>query len=64
MDFGKILKRGLILALIVVAVAFVGGAGDAIITFFVPPRVFYVIGAVIIVILLKILFEIRNNKEE
>ena len=59
----KIIIRGLILALIFVAIAFIAGAGEYIMTFLVPPRIYYVIAAVIIVILLKILSELRNRSD-
>ena len=63
MNWKRIFIRALIIALAVVAVACIAGAGDFFLRFLFPPRVYYVIGAVIIVILLKILFEIRNKKE-
>ena len=62
MDWKKIITRGLIIALAIVAIAFIAGAGNYIVTFFVPPRIYYVIGAIIIVILLKILNELRNRR--
>jgi len=62
----KALIRGLVIALVLVGIAFIGGAADVILTFFVPPRIYYVLAAVIIIILLKILSELRkrNDKED
>ena len=57
----KILIRGLIIGLIIVIIACIGGMGEQVLTFFVPPRLYIVLGLIVIIILLKILQEVRNN---
>ena len=60
----KILLRALILGFLIVVIACIPGAASYLITFLVPPRIFYVIGGVIILILLKILYELRNRRDD
>lgn len=60
----KTLKRILILTLIIVIVPFIPGLGQYITTLFLPPRIYIVIGLLILLVLLKILFELRNKKDD
>lgn len=55
---------GIIVFLFILACWFVPGLGNYALSFLVPPRLFYVIGAVVIIILLKILREVQNKKED
>ena len=64
MIMSKILKRILILALIIVGVSFIGGAGDFLMTLLIPPRIYIVIGLLILFVLLKILYELKNKKDD
>ena len=57
----KSLKRGLIIALIIVAVAFIPGLGGYLLKWIAPPRLFYVIGGLIVIILSMILTELRKR---
>lgn len=60
----KILFRALIIGLLIVVVACIGGLGNYLLTFLLPPRVFVLIGIVIVIVLLKILFELKNRRED
>ena len=60
----KILIRILILGAIIALIAFVPPLGAFLMTLFVPPRIFYVIGFIIIIILLKILYELRGKRDK
>ncbi|MBQ1290663.1 MAG: hypothetical protein IIY28_04860 [Lachnospiraceae bacterium] len=61
MNIKKILSNALFLALIIVAVAFVPDAGDRLMSWLFPPRIYILIGVVILIVLLKILYELRNR---
>ena len=60
----KILIRGLIIALVLVGIAFISGGAVTVSRWFVPPRIYILLGIIAIVILLKIFYELRNRKEE
>ena len=60
----KILIRALIIGACIVLIACIPMLGNQIITFFVPPRIYILIGIAVIVILLAILHEVRKNREE
>lgn len=51
----------IILGLLIVMIGFVGGAPEYILTLFLPPRIYIVLGLIIILILLKILYELKNR---
>lgn len=57
---------GIIVLLFIICCWFIPDLGNYAITFLVPPRIYYVIGFVVIVILYKILIELRNrnNKDD
>ena len=61
MNIKKILSNALFLALIIVAVAFVPDAGDRLMSWLFPPRIYILIGVVILIVLLKILYELINR---
>ena len=61
MNFKKILTNGLVIAVIIALIAIIPDAGNRILSWLVPPRLFILIGAIVIYILLKILFELRNK---
>lgn len=58
----KILIRACIIGVLLVVIACIGGLGEYLLTFLLPPRVFILIGIIVIVILLKILFELKNRR--
>lgn len=57
----KLIVLGIIVLLLVV-VSFIGDTGKILTLLFVPPYIFYVIGALIIIALLAILSELRGRK--
>lgn len=57
----KLIVLGIIV-LLLVAVSFLGDTGKILSLLFVPPFIFYVIGALIIIALLAILSELRGRK--
>lgn len=63
MNWKKILTNGLLIAVIVALVAIVPDAGNRILSWLVPPRLYIVIGAAIFIVLWKILIELRNKND-
>lgn len=61
MNWKKILTNGFLIAVIVALIAFVPNAGNRIMSWLVPPRLYILIGVAIFVILWKILIELRNK---
>lgn len=57
----KLIVLGIIV-LLLVGVSFIGDTGKILSLLFVPPFIFYVIGALIIIALLAILSELRGRK--
>ena len=55
------LKRGAILAAIIVIVAFIPGLGEYLLKFLVPPRLYWVLGGVALILLYLILVELRKR---
>ena len=60
----KIIFRALIIGLLIVIVSCIGDLRYYLLTFLLPPRVFILIGIVIVIVLLKILFELKNRRED
>lgn len=62
----KILINGSILAVIIVLIAFIPDAGERVLSWFFPPRIYILIGVAVVLILWKILIELRNknNRED
>lgn len=58
----KIVFRSLIIGVLIVLIGFIGGGPEYIVSLFAPPRVYIVIGVIVIFILLKILFELKNKE--
>jgi len=56
----KALKRGLIIGLIIVIVAFIPGLGNYLLTFLAPPRIYIVLGVLILAALMTIIHQ--NNQ--
>jgi hypothetical protein len=54
------IKRGLIIAVVLVAIAFIPGLGNYAITFLAPPRIYIVLGVLILAALMTI---IHNQKK-
>lgn len=61
MNWKKIITNALLLAVLIGLIAFIPDAGNRILSWLVPPRLFILIGAIVIYILLKIFFELRNK---
>jgi hypothetical protein len=61
MNWKKILTNGLIIALFFAVIAFVPDAGNRVLSWLFPPRLYVLIGIVIALILYKILIELRNK---
>ena len=57
----KIIIRSIIIGLCLVLIEFIDGAPQYLMTLFVPPRVFILLGIIIIFVLLKILYELKNK---
>lgn len=60
----KALLRGLIIALAIVIIAFIPGLGSYLLTFLAPPRIFIVLGVLILIALLVIIRNQRGGKDE
>ena len=61
MNWKKILTNGLIIALFVAVIAFIPDAGNRVLSWLFPPRLYVLIGVLIALILYKILIELRNK---
>ena len=57
----KVLSNGLILGLLIVIIAFVPDAGNRLLSWLFPPRLYILLGLIAILVLYKILFELRNR---
>ena len=60
----KNLYYGLLLGLLIVIIAFVPDAGNRLLSWLFPPRLYVLIGLIVILILYKILFELRNRNSQ
>lgn len=61
MNFKRIIIGSLILGLLIVLISFVPGAGAFVMSLFMPPTIYVLIGFALFVVLLKILYELRNK---
>lgn len=61
MNVKKILTNGLLIAVIIVLISIIPDAGTRVLSWLVPPRIYILIGAVVCLILWKILIELRNR---
>ena len=61
MNWKKILTNGLFIAVLIALVAFIPDAGNRILSWLFPPRLYVLIGVAIFIILWKILIELRNK---
>lgn len=64
MNWKKILSNGVLIAVIIAMIAFIPHAGERLLSWLFPPRLYVLIGAVIVIILLKILIEMRNKRSD
>ena len=66
MNFKKILTNGLVIAVIIALIAIIPDAGNRVLSWLFPPRVYILIGVAVFIILWKILLELRkrNDKED
>ena len=63
MNGKKIILNGLIVAAAIALIAFIPSAGNLILSWLVPPRLYIVIGVAIFIVLWKILEELRKKNE-
>ena len=61
MNWKKILTNGFVIAVLIALVAIVPDAGNRILSWLFPPRLYVLIGVAIFIILWKILIELRNK---
>ena len=61
MNWKKILTNGLLIAVLIALVAIIPDAGNRILSWLFPPRLYILIGVAIFIILWKILIELRNK---
>ena len=61
MNLKKILTNGLLIAVLIALVAIIPDAGNRILSWLFPPRLYILIGVAIFIILWKILIELRNK---
>ena len=60
----KILINGLIIGLGIVVLSFIPDSWAIVASFFLPPRVYIIIGIGILLVLWKILIELRNKRDD
>lgn len=60
----KNIYYGLLLGLLIVIIAFIPDAGNRLLSWLFPPRLYVLIGLIVILILYKILFELRNKNSQ
>lgn len=61
MNVKKVLTNGLVIAVLIALIAFIPSAGERVLSWLFPPRLYILIGVVVVVILWKILVELRNR---
>lgn len=61
MNWKKILTNGLLIAVLIALVAIIPDAGNRILSWLFPPRLYILIGVAIFIILWKIFIELRNK---
>lgn len=59
----KALIRGLIIALAIVVISCIPGLGSYLLTFLAPPRIYIVLGILILAALMTIIHNQKGNKE-
>ena len=57
----KILTNALVLAVIIVLIACIPDAGNRLLSWLFPPRIYILIGVAVLIVLWKILIELRNR---
>lgn len=58
----KILINGLLVGAVIVVIAFIPDSGNRLLSWLVPPRLYIAIGVLILLVLYKILIELRKNR--
>lgn len=61
MNWKKIISNALVIAVIIALIAFIPDAGNRVMSWLFPPRIYILIGIAVFVILWKILIELRNK---
>lgn len=57
----KILTNALFLAVIIVLIACIPDAGERVLSWLFPPRIYILLGVAVLLVLWKILIELRNR---
>lgn len=63
MNWKKIITNGLLIAVLIALIAFIPSAGERVLSWLFPPRIYIVIGVAVVVVLWKILIELRNKND-
>ena len=61
MNWKKIITNGLLIAVLIAVIAIIPDAGNRLLAWLLPPRLYILIGIAVLIILWKILIEIRNK---
>lgn len=64
MNWKKILSKSLLIGVIIVLISIIPDAGNYILAFLIPPRIYILIGIIVCLILWKILIELRNRNNK
>ena len=61
MNFKKIFVNGLFVGALIAVIALIPDAGNRLLSWLFPPRIYILIGVAVLLVLLKILIELRNR---
>ncbi len=61
MNFKKIFVNGLFVGALIAVIALIPDAGDRLLSWLFPPRIYILIGVAVLLVLWKILIELRNR---
>ena len=61
MNFKKIFVNGLFVGALIAVIALIPDAGDHLLSWLFPPRIYILIGVAVLLVLWKILIELRNR---
>ena len=64
MNIKKIISNGILIAVILALVAFIPTAGERLLSWLFPPRIYILIGVAVFIVLWKILIELQNRNNQ
>lgn len=64
MNWKRVLSNSLLIAVLIALIAFIPDAGDRVLSWFLPPRLYILLAVVALLILYKILLELRNRRND